>query len=656
MAIWGLYHADCLDGFGAAFALWFHYKKKYAHLPSPPTLNFMPVKYGAAFPAEPKPGDAIYILDFSFPREVLELHAQDKKIVVIDHHKTAAENLRRLPSSPIPLSPTGIVAHFDMNKSGAVMAWEYFFPDELVPMLLQHIQDRDLWRFEIPGTRELTEALFYRPRTFPEWEKLLAPKAMEELRKEANVLYSAKIERIQRAVKEVRNITLAGMDCPAVNAATDISEIAEALYTRFPEAPFVAVYYITGTGEIKFSLRSHSLGVDVSEVAQQYGGGGHKHAAGFSLPLTGYLFDTLTELSPTAQEQVDYNFKTYWQGVVCDPVTGELVTEAVKRELSDYSVVIGEVSKAYDILTGGRFSKPNTAHEYIVERVTEHFDEEREEAIREALRERTGELEKFHEERIKALEGICEEALKDAKRLSWLETKAGGQYRSWVCKPSTLGRGYRLQAVRQMDGLIYDFETHNSARAAIDHAMTESGVGEHVFSEIKNSDNRALTVRGIIYKNALEQIEFLRAKVARLELNAPKKAENIYGPYYKGVASSDALAKAILKAIKAHRSPDATPGDPKGEYSNFFIYLPKGAHDSIYDAKLIESYFPRGLISITEKRKTWPSMFLDINQCFCVKLHKNWGLDKQRLERAIENLRSWGWSVSRTDLKSLIFE
>jgi oligoribonuclease NrnB/cAMP/cGMP phosphodiesterase (DHH superfamily) len=188
MAIWGLYHSDCLDGFGAAFALWLYYKKRYAHLPSPPSLSFMPVKYGEAFPAEPEPGDVIYILDFSFPREVLELHAQDKKIVVIDHHKTAAENLRRLPSSPIPLSPTGIVAHFDMNKSGAVMAWEYFFPDEPVPMLLQHIQDRDLWRFEIPGTRELTEALFYRPRTLPEWEKLLAPKAMEELRKEANGL------------------------------------------------------------------------------------------------------------------------------------------------------------------------------------------------------------------------------------------------------------------------------------------------------------------------------------------------------------------------------------------------------------------------------------------------------------------------------------
>jgi nanoRNase/pAp phosphatase (c-di-AMP/oligoRNAs hydrolase) len=626
MAIWGLYHSDCLDGFGAAFALWLYYKKRYAHLPSPPSLSFMPVKYGEAFPAEPEPGDVIYILDFSFPREVLELHAQDKKIVVIDHHKTAAENLRRLPSSPIPLSPTGIVAHFDMNKSGAVMAWEYFFPDEPVPMLLQHIQDRDLWRFEIPGTRELTEALFYRPRTLPEWEKLLAPKAMEELRKEANVLYSAKIERIQRAVKEVWNITLAGQSIPAVNATTDISEIAEALYTRFPEAPFVAVYYITGTGEIKFSLRSHSLGVDVSEVAQQYGGGGHKHAAGFSLPLTGYLFDTLTELSPTAQEQVDYNFKTYWQGVVCDPVTGELVTEAVKRELSDYSVVIGEVSKAYDILTGGRFSKPNTAHEYIVERVTEHFDEEREEAIREALRERTGELEKFHEERIKALEGICEEALKDAKRLSWLETKAGGQYRSWVCKPSTLGRGYRLQAVRQMDGLIYDFETHNSARAAIDHAMSE-GVKGVTSQQIRNMIN-GLSVPYDIHQSALRKIDFLRAKLARLELITSKN-ESTHQPYCVDKCSDENLAKAILKALKIHAHPKATI-NPKGENVSLFVYLPQRPDGRSYDIPLIKSYFPMGAVDIS-------------CASFQIRLNERWGIDAERIEDVKDYLANLGW-------------
>ncbi len=47
--------------------------------------------------------------------------------------------------------------------------------------------------------------------------------------------------------------------------------------------PFAACYWDTPEGRT-FSLRSTDGGIDVSEVATQYGGGGHAAAAGFWVP------------------------------------------------------------------------------------------------------------------------------------------------------------------------------------------------------------------------------------------------------------------------------------------------------------------------------------------------------------------------------------
>ena len=48
--------------------------------------------------------------------------------------------------------------------------------------------------------------------------------------------------------------------------------------------PFAATYFDTGNIR-EFSLRSSPDGVDVSLVAEMYGGGGHKHASGFRISI-----------------------------------------------------------------------------------------------------------------------------------------------------------------------------------------------------------------------------------------------------------------------------------------------------------------------------------------------------------------------------------
>lgn len=59
-------------------------------------------------------------------------------------------------------------------------------------------------------------------------------------------------------------------------------------------------------------------------------------------------------------------FNEFWRELVTDGA-GQLDLDKVARELHDYHVVMGEVGKAYDELTGGRISKPNTAAHHVVE-------------------------------------------------------------------------------------------------------------------------------------------------------------------------------------------------------------------------------------------------------------------------------------------------
>ena len=150
--IYVLYHASCADGFGAAYAAW----KKLGS-----QAKYIPVSYHEYLP-DMRENSEVYILDLSYPRDVLiDLNARMKKVIVLDHHKTAQENLRGL-----------VFAKFDMEKSGAVLAWEYFHPDKEVPILLEYVQDRDLWQWNLLNSQEVNDLIWSYDRTFEEWQKL----------------------------------------------------------------------------------------------------------------------------------------------------------------------------------------------------------------------------------------------------------------------------------------------------------------------------------------------------------------------------------------------------------------------------------------------------------------------------------------------------
>ncbi len=264
-----IYHGNCPDGFGAAWAVWRRYGSD--------------VEFHAGVHQTPPPavtGRDVIMVDFSYKRAVLiEMGDQARSIVVLDHHKTAAEELEAFaPASDGSWPHLVIQAHLDMERSGAMMAWEHFHPDQEAPAILRHIQDQDLWRFELPDTREILAALLSHPYDLEIWNGLMEAN-LEDLRREGEAIE----RKHHRDVVELvgisrRRMVIAGHDVPVANLPYTLA--SDACHLMAKDEPFACCYMDTPDGRL-FELRSLEDGVDVSKIAVRYGGGGHEHAAGF---------------------------------------------------------------------------------------------------------------------------------------------------------------------------------------------------------------------------------------------------------------------------------------------------------------------------------------------------------------------------------------
>ena len=260
-----IYHGNCADGFSAAWCFW----RKYG----------TDADYVAGVYQQDPPdvtGRDVYLVDFSYKRSVVEqMLKAANSVCLIDHHKTAIDDLAGLE---------GLRQYTDLNRSGATLAWDYLFPDEDRPLLLGHVEDRDLWRFKLPGTREIQAFVFSHEYSFELWDKLMSADQVELLKMTAA---GAAIERKHhKDVAELvavckRRMVIGAYDVPV--ASLPYTLVSDAAHLMAQGEPFAACYWDTAEGRV-FGLRATDEGVDVSEVAKQYGGGGHAKAAGFKVP------------------------------------------------------------------------------------------------------------------------------------------------------------------------------------------------------------------------------------------------------------------------------------------------------------------------------------------------------------------------------------
>lgn len=285
-----IYHGGCDDGFGAAWAIW----KTW------PDIQFVPGIYGKE-PEIDLAGKNVLMVDFSYKREVL-VRLPFKNLVIIDHHKTAEAEIRiwagctlgtlaydaeRLCAQAYFETGSAIAAHFDMERSGATMAWDFANIEMATagrkpPVGLQLIEDRDLWRFKFEGTKLFSAALRTYPQEFELWEKLILDPA--ELIREGHAVLRAHQANIAKFTADTYEACIAGYFVPCCNVPYHYaSDVAHELLTLNPAAPFAAAWFYRGDGKCQFSLRSEDARLDVSEIARLFGGGGHRNAAGFQI-------------------------------------------------------------------------------------------------------------------------------------------------------------------------------------------------------------------------------------------------------------------------------------------------------------------------------------------------------------------------------------
>jgi oligoribonuclease NrnB/cAMP/cGMP phosphodiesterase (DHH superfamily) len=276
-----LYHGDCPDGWCAAYVA----SKRY------PEAKLLPMKYGENPPYGEVEDKDVIVVDFSWSREAsIRLSLLAKSFHIYDHHKSARENLEGLD-----------FATFDMERSGAGLAWDYLFgvdsqwkrlgstdsvdptqtkaPFSARPWFVDYVEDDDLWRFTKTDSKEIGLFLKTLPRTAEAWDHL----ALTDLKKAAMAGAAIKLAvdyYVESMVREARrgkidDYTVALVNAPYIN----VSELGNALAQT---ADIGLAYFERVDGHVQFSLRS--IGdIDVANVAKRYGGGGHKNAAGFEL-------------------------------------------------------------------------------------------------------------------------------------------------------------------------------------------------------------------------------------------------------------------------------------------------------------------------------------------------------------------------------------
>lgn len=271
-------HEDCMDGIGAAYCinqshpgwhketLFIQYNKeqKIFDFIKDSAYKFDKVIFGG--------------FSLKFDR-MIELSFLIPIIEVYDHHKTALTELEPL------LNNDQFKIVFDMNRSGSLICYDEFkdfiSTDKKV---FEFISDRDLWKWNLPNSKEVSEGLqFYvKPNSLESFEEVIKLN-QETLEITGSILLAKQQQQVASKVKKIQTIKLDEYVFSCLNVIENISEVGNEL-CKLHEKPSL-MFFITEKQELVCSLRSMDNLSDISILAKRFGGGGHRNAAGFTIPL-----------------------------------------------------------------------------------------------------------------------------------------------------------------------------------------------------------------------------------------------------------------------------------------------------------------------------------------------------------------------------------
>jgi len=240
-------------------------------------------------------GDEIFVVDFSFTAEQFgRLVKKSDRVTWIDHHKSAIAALDGTPFMALP-------GKRDVSRAACLLAWEYWYPDALLPDVVKFIADRDawIWNFGIQTAEfHYGLSLFDTAPTAPIWGTLFEQPAVAagKLRSDGRIVLQAleqRFKEIRAAVAFDTHIVVPGahQEDPKRYSvrAMNIAIAGSAAFGApgwetgaLPDDVDICCQYYHNGEVFTISLYSKKGGVDVSEICKSFGGGGHAGAAGFT--------------------------------------------------------------------------------------------------------------------------------------------------------------------------------------------------------------------------------------------------------------------------------------------------------------------------------------------------------------------------------------
>lgn len=265
-----IYHANCLDGFTAA---WAAFSRLGRHLTEyvPNTLS-----PGETFHVSSR--NVFFVDCCPSPAVLLQYAKEATSIVVLDHHKASYEACQGVEF------PSNVSLHFDMFRSGAMIAFQHFWPQTEPPFFVQYVQDRDLWLRKLHRADDIHAWMFSLPQhDFEYWDhqvaRLQSVEGRERAYAEGSALRRSEAKTLESLLVHVRSVRFLGMDnIPLVNVS--VGPISDLLNVLCPSDRFAVGWFQRSDGTFKYSLRAKD-NVDVAALCARMGGGGHKNAAGF---------------------------------------------------------------------------------------------------------------------------------------------------------------------------------------------------------------------------------------------------------------------------------------------------------------------------------------------------------------------------------------
>lgn len=308
-----LYHGGgCRDGFVAAWCAWLRFGAE---------AEYRPVTYGRPPPADISDFKEVYVLDFSWrPDELMAAMSPHQRVIVLDHHATAFDawrpiaawnNERQMRAARSPGVSGLLLGQIDLDRSGARMAWDYFRDHwsalvpaadveriearpgaaifgEAMPLLVAYAEDRDLWRWQMPESREVNAVIQQTELDFDRFAELAKRIAsnLEDVALEGATILRTVDAAVEWMTRKPGWISWLGHQAAIISAPVYHSEACNRLLEEHPDAQ-IAVSWAPNhdTGTVSFSLRSRPGGVDVAKLLEPFGGGGHAQAAGLKMPM-----------------------------------------------------------------------------------------------------------------------------------------------------------------------------------------------------------------------------------------------------------------------------------------------------------------------------------------------------------------------------------